>query len=135
MPFEQYERARSRRQSSKNLVERQTISQTALIPCLEIADDPLCGYPSRIGITEVQKVVDSAKESILGMSSVSGFGVFSTGARMGRTPRGINARKNDRPDHAPYGFRPHTSSNGFSSSLHSRIPTGKLGSLSTIIAL
>jgi hypothetical protein len=61
----------------KDLVERQTISQDALIHVSKSLTTRYAGIHPEY-ITEVQKIVDSAKESILVMSSVSGFGIFST---------------------------------------------------------
>jgi hypothetical protein len=61
----------------KDLVERQTISQDALIHVSKSLTTRYAGIHPEY-ITEVQKIVESAKESILVMSSVSGFGIFSS---------------------------------------------------------
>jgi hypothetical protein len=69
----------SKEQTAKlrDLVERQTMSQDALIRVSKSLTTRYAGFHPEY-ITEIQKIVDSAKESILVMSSVSGFGIFST---------------------------------------------------------
>jgi hypothetical protein len=61
----------------KDLVERQTISQDALIHVSNSLTTRYAGMHPEY-IVEVQKIVDGAQESILVMSAVSGFGIFST---------------------------------------------------------
>jgi hypothetical protein len=61
----------------KNLVDQQTISQDALIHVSKSLTTRYAGMHPEY-INEVQKIVDDARESILVMSSVSGFGIFST---------------------------------------------------------
>jgi hypothetical protein len=61
----------------KNLVDQQTISQDALIHVSKSLTTRYAGMHPEY-ISEVQKIVDGARESILVMSSVSGFGIFST---------------------------------------------------------
>jgi hypothetical protein len=61
----------------KDLVQRQTVSQDALIHVSKSLTTRYAGIHPEY-ITEVQKIVAGAKESILVMSSVSGFGIFST---------------------------------------------------------
>jgi hypothetical protein len=68
----------SKEQTAKlaDLVERQATSQDALIHVSNSLTTRYAGMHPEY-IIEVQKIVDGAKESILVMSSVSGFGLFS----------------------------------------------------------